>query len=459
MYSLSLLIESLILHAELIVLNTLPDDDRLSQAASAFGDAVWVENRSTEDIVERYAMLNWLTPDDLNHGPPAEWSGSGKMPPHFAAAEDASMQLYALLANGARDKHGELRGYLEMLDAVHREQFEHGSSGWPRVGRTEPVLNSDGHGMRLAESTQPRVNIAANVGIADRTELRELAAAGSTAAAFSDFVKRHNYRRETLWNAARRSRETYLTEFTPALLMRTHFYLLASEVFAAPYRPDVLRAPICWKFFERGPFADLTIDERMVDLADATARARVESANQLIGRPVLTALPLFLGRVLATSSKPTEIVARTLQIRDSADARRFRKAMTDLAAAQADGDISALVRDSARYSDLLRREYGSGGTGTADVLWSLAADGTKAALDPTATSFVSLGTSVGKTAVRTPDLLRRWSYGRKVALIGRTIRAANKAKAMQNELQRLFGAELTTGDLEFLDKVGRLGFD
>ena len=70
-----------------------------------------------------------------------------------------------------------------------------------------------------------------------------------------------------------------------------------------------------------------------------------------------------------------------------------------------------------------------------------------------------LAGSVGKTAVRAPDLMRRWSYGRRMALIGRTIRAANKANAMQSELRRLFRAELSPGDIQFLEQVGRLGFD
>ncbi|MEV6894791.1 hypothetical protein [Kribbella sp. NPDC051137] len=442
-YSLSLLVESLILHSELIVLDTLPDDDRLTRAAAIFGDAVCVERRSAEDIVERYDVLNELSATN----------------PRRVMAE-----LYELLTKGTRRAPGrepELDNYLNMLDAAHREQVGRGWTG----RKTENVPGRsripDRRDPRPSQRNQPLVDVEAGVRIFDKSELRELTAAGSTATALSGFADRHRRFRNSYWNAAQHSHQTYLTRFTPALLMRTHFYLLASEVFAAPYRPDILRAPICWKFFGRGPFADLTIGERMVDLADASARARVESANQLIGKPALTALPVFLGRVLASSTKPTDVVARAMQIRESRDAKRFRKAMARLAAAQETGDVSTLVREAARYSDLLRREYAGapGGAGTADLLWSLAADGTQASLDPTAASFVSLGASVGKTAVRAPDLLRRWSYGRKIALIGRTIRAANKAKAMQSELKRLFGAEVTAGDLEFLEKVDRLGFN
>jgi len=471
-YSLSLLVECLILHTELIVLDTSPEDDRLTQAAAVFGDAVWVERRSSEDIVERYLRLNGVTADDLRE-PPPEWPGGANPSPHAAAvwsswerrrsAEEAVMDLIFLLTAPGNDPHQELGSYLDMLDAAHREQFQRGRSEWEHeaIPKLPPELWLSEEGPQITEPAIPRVNVTDTVRIADHTELRELAAPGSTATALSGFIERLAVPRDSFWFHAQHSRSTYLTEFTPALLMRTRFYLLASEVFAAPYRPDVLRAPICWKFFDRGPFADLTIEERMVDLADAAARARVESANQLIGRPAFTALPLFLGRVLASSNDRTDIVAKTMQIRQSPEARRFRKALTGLAAAQEAEDVSTLVRDATRYSDLLLRAYGSvsGGAGSTDVLWSLAADGTKAAFDPTGTSGASLAGSVGKTAVRVPDLVRRWSYGRKMALIGRTIRAANKAKAMQSELQRLFGAELSAGDIQFLAQVGRLGFD
>lgn len=471
-YSLSLLVECLILHTELIVLDTSPEDDRLTQAATVFGDAVWVERRSSDDILERYLGLKGVTARDLTE-PAPEWPlGANETPQAVAAwtdwqhrmqsADEAVMDLLSQMMAPV-DRQQELGSYLDMLDAVHREQFQYGRGEWEQetVPELSPISWPSEDGPQTSELATPRVNVTDSVKIADHTELREVAAAGSTATMLSGLAQRLNYPRDSFWYSAQLSRSTYLTEFTPALLMRTRFYLLASEVFAAPYRPDVLRAPICWKFFDRGPFADLTIDERMVDLADAAARARVESANQLIGRPAFTALPLFLSRVLASSNNRTDIAMKTMQIRKSPEARRFRKVMAGLAAAQEAENVSILVRDAAQYSDLLRREYGStsGGAGSTDVLWSLAADATKAALDPTGTSVASLAGSVGKTAVRAPDLVRRWLYGRRMALIGRTIRTANKAKAMQGELRRLFGAELSPGDIQFLEQVGRLGFD
>ncbi len=284
-YSLSLLVECLILHTELIVLDTSPEDDRLTQAAAVFGDAVWVERRSSEDIVERYLGLKGVTVGDLTEPPPDPPWGANKPPQavaawedwgrRFQSAEEAVWDLLSLMTawDGSQQ---ELGSYLDMLDAVHREQFQRGRSEWEQeaVPELPPELWFSADGPQMSEPLMPRVNVTDSVKIADHTELREVAAAGSTATVLSGFIERLNIPKDSFWAYAQHSRSTYLTEFTPALLMRTRFYLLASEVFAAPYRPDVLRAPICWKFFDRGPFANLTIDERMVDLADAAARAQ-----------------------------------------------------------------------------------------------------------------------------------------------------------------------------------------
>ncbi len=285
----------------------------------------------------------------------------------------------------------------------------------------------------------------------DRTDLASM----TDERIWEDWVRRYSSQANTSWWADQEMyRRMYEDEFKHRLLLRTHFYLVASEVLGAPYRPDVVRAPICWKFFDRGSYAEPGLDERLVDLAEKGSRARATNANEFLGRPVFTVLPLFLTRVLADSKNRTDLISATLEIRDSAAATRFRKTLTGIARAEADGDIFSLLADAHRYSDLLRRQFGGADRGGSEVLWAVAGDGVKAALDPSSASLVSLSGSLGRGAVGAPAIVRRWWFRRKMALIAKTIDAAKRAKAMQPELSRLFGAPLRDHDVQFLERVG-----
>src|SRR5438046_2416755 len=74
-WSLSLLIECLILHEEVIVLDTLPDDSTLQAAAQPFGGLVRVERHSIRSLVDRYIEMEFpelsgladVTSEDVNH--------------------------------------------------------------------------------------------------------------------------------------------------------------------------------------------------------------------------------------------------------------------------------------------------------------------------------------------------------------------------------------------------------
>jgi hypothetical protein len=281
-YSLSLLVECMILHKEVIVLDTLPDDDRLTTAGSMFGDAVWVERRSTEDIVERYVGLtlpDFSLPQWADGGiaeSPRDEASVGVIPSHHHERGVDPWQIARDLRQvlQRRDPGEELDGYLAMLAAAHRQQFARGRGQWKGEATLPPPESPDDYpygpqrpdgpggpyrpyalnrpGKPRPGPAYPRVDDDEGVSIPDRTELRELAAAGSTESAWAGFVERNVGMTDSPWRFAQMSRETYRTEFTSALVTRTNFYLLASEVLAAPYRPDVLRAPICWKFFGRG---------------------------------------------------------------------------------------------------------------------------------------------------------------------------------------------------------------
>jgi hypothetical protein len=172
------------------------------------------------------------------------------------------------------------------------------------------------------------------------------------------------------------------------------FTLLASEVVGAPYRPDAFRAPICWKFFGKSRLSDFTLEERLVEAAERLARDRIDSLNAFLDRPAFVALPLFLTRVLAESSDRSQLVPIALQIRDSGPARRFREYGARLRIAVEEGEIAEVARGLDRYARLLRDEFGRQDDG-AEVLWSLAASGAKAAILQDPASITGLATEAG----------------------------------------------------------------
>jgi hypothetical protein len=248
-------------------------------------------------------------------------------------------------------------------------------------------------------------------------------------ASLSDFVERHRVSQNSIGYWAKNRRETYLTELTPARLMWTRLYLLASEVFATPYRPDVLRAPICRKFFDRGPFTDLSIDERMADLADAERGSGSSLPTSSSDGPRSLRCPCF-------SVKPSEAasVAPT-------SSRRPCKSGVLRGSTFPQGDertrggpgsrrhLGLRAGRAAQYSDLLRRQYGGAHRGPLDPRTCFGRSrpmGRRRHSNLTAAWLVSLGASVGKTAVQAQPgapLVVRPQDG----AIGTTIRAAHEA--------------------------------
>ena len=274
--------------------------------------------------------------------------------------------------------------------------------------------------------------------------------------AWEGFVERYTNAWDlSTWHADKEARASYRYRFTPALLIRTHLYLLASEVLGAPYRPDILRAPICWKFFALGSFAEYGIEERFVDAAERLAQEQVRGVNEFLGRPAFTSLPLFLARVFASSARAGDIIEQAMSIRTSKPAARFREQLAKLNVTETAGDFESITKEINRYSLMLNKAYGSAG-GPPDVIWSLGASAATAIAAPSPMTVIGLGADAGKSAVVASGMARSWWYRRKMALIAKTIQQAKKAGAMQPQLRRLFGAELDVAELNFIERVSKI---
>jgi hypothetical protein len=259
-------------------------------------------------------------------------------------------------------------------------------------------------------------------------------------------ITRANAASQSPWQEGVSRRISRWTAFRPNLLIRTHLYILASQALEAPYRPDVFRAPICWRFFNHESLDDLLIDERLVSRAEQLHHARIRSYDDLLGGTPWVGVPLFLARVMKESREPADILRVTAAIRASGAARRFRE-MTRLLREGVDaGDIPEVRRELDRYAALLNKEFGTG-DGHADVLWTLGGAAAKTSVLQTPAAATDLGVHAAREGGKA---LGAWWRNRKFALIAKTIRQAEQAKSLQGEVRRIFNHRLPDEEIEFL---------
>jgi hypothetical protein len=411
LFALGLIVESIILHDTTVVLDTSEvNRGLLAPMASRYGESIVVHEESTQELITKYALLE--CPNFVR-----ESKRRGRADPknrrRWNAVTEARDTVDELLL---RDypQDSDVNSYLAELEAFYlsrhklqgRELGERGLIAW------------DG----MEQAGDQLMKRYANVN--------------------SLWVSTHGR-----WN------DLLYSRFIPGLLLRTHFYLMVSHVLGMPYRPDALRTPICWKFFERGSFADYGTDERFVDAAERMAQERVRSVNDFLGRDAFVIVPFFLASVLAKAQSVADIIPIALDIRASASATRFRQYMATLGEVEAEGDITTLSRELLKYAEFLRAEFGAASQWSPDSALSLLSSGVGTALSPTPDHLVGLAVNLIKGAAGAERASKRWWYRRKLALISKTVRAAGKAQALTKEVERLFRKKVRKDEVAFLQTI------
>jgi hypothetical protein len=411
LFALGLIVESIILHDTTVVLDTSKIyPSRLVPMAARYGESVVVHSESTEELIATYAALECPAFAQIIKQGGRVYMKDERRWDAVAEARDAVDEV--LLRSYPQDNG--VNSYLAELEA-----FFLGLNKMPRRQLDERGLIA-ADGMEQAGDEIMR----------------------SYAAVPSMWTLTHGYE----------NREKY-SKFTPGLLLRTHFYLMVSDVLGMPYRPDALRTPICWKFFGRGSFADFGTDERFVDAAERMTQERVRSVNDFLGRDAFVIVPFFLASVLAKAQSVADIVPISLDIRASAPASRFRKYVAKLQEVEAGADITTLSRELLKYAEFLRAEFGAASQWSPDSALSLLSSGVTTALAPTPDRFVSLAANLSKSATGAQKASKRWWYRRKLALISKTIRTAGKAQALTNQVERLFQKKVSKDEVAFFQTI------
>jgi len=451
LYALALLVESAILHEQVIVLDTARADDGLplAERAAAYGaGAVIVERRQVDDVVTEYVVREYPELEglgSLGYRDREELTVGRGTPEQKDAIDRAQRHLSGILERSYSDDP-EVQEYLTLLQGVHTEQLT----------AVEEKRRPKGLAKLRPKNWFYGFGQTWTLPVYDGTPLGCLGSEPSISYAWEEFMRRYtNVGGYSPWEYQQTLAQSEQRQFRPSLLVRAHFYLLASEVMDAPYRPDGFRAPICWKFFGEGSFADFGVDEAFVRAAEQAQEEEVESVNRLLQRRAFVALPFFLARVFQESREAADVMRVTREIRESRDARRFRELAAQLRRDEEAGNVRAIAREMQAVSAVLRREFGPSER-SFDVLWSLAGAGGKAAISQDPVSVLDLGIKTGTAATKGVVGLGAWWRNRKLALISKTVKQARRARDMQGELRRLFRGSLSDRELEVLDYLDGL---
>jgi len=428
--SLALLLEAVILHDQLTFLETSSDESPLDEMAKEWSGVARIERAAPSLIVTRYLASEIVGLGDLgadDEVPPGGYGGS--------LYDRAETHLKELMANHHKEADGLVRHLLGLQ--THYETHLRPQRETVQE-RMKHFIESE------AFPEQPTDEIECYVG------------ADGVSTAWSDFIDRFDAARHTsAWRVGVLGRSEIANRFENALVARAHLYVMASQVLGIPYRPDALKAPVCWTYFKVAPLKDMGQAERLLSMAASAAQVQVDRANEFLSKPAFVRVPLFLSTILASSASRHEIVDRTLEIRDSKEAQRFRQHMRELGQLTDAGEIDKVCRSATRFGQMLSDQYSNGTGDGLNTVLSLGTSASKATLLPGAGTAIGLAGTSAKAARGIHGGISQAWYRRKVSLVSTAIGRSRKVRPLQPELRRLFGEGLNRDETQYFEMMTR----
>ncbi len=162
------------------------------------------------------------------------------------------------------------------------------------------------------------------------------------------------------------SEESIHEFYAASLLFRTFVYLYISELLGCTYRGDFMRATLAKAILASQPRRRETFGAVVVAALGAEEHERDEVMNQLLGTDTFRVeIPLVAQAVLSRAKGLPDVLKITLEMRNSAEAQRFRAFSQTIDDAVARGDrreVEEAIMQLQAFGLDLRRAAGAEGT-------------------------------------------------------------------------------------------------
>jgi hypothetical protein len=443
-FNLSHLVEALVLHERVVILDTaVPGasvSKRLHETMASFPmGAARIERREVRALLEEHLAI--VRPDFEKLKESRAFESSETRREFSSAIEQLSRELLHPF-----HKHDDLDGYRVLLAEIY-DSYRAGirpTSRGPFTGMTlsKTLLRPMPAARRMLEYALARFWTAPN-------ELDQFLEGSEV---FSAYGSVHHYGDPSggspfaAWELA--ERPTYVS-FEGGIILRAAFYLIAARLLNAPYKADFLRWPICWRYFYDSSPRELAVEDRLFALAAQYEDRRVNSVLSPLLKTgaVLLLMPLLLRSVLRDARSPDDVMKIAAQIRATSAAERFRTACKTLSSHVTNGEIESAVQDMLSAAHALGRETG---TASREVLYALVSV-PEVGFDGMPKVTLS-GEALAKIGTEVFD----WWKSRRFAFVSKVIGQARQAKHLDQEIRRIFGTALSEHELRLLDRLERI---
>ena len=438
LFDLARLTEALVIHDKVIVLDTSPAgsgaEREIRRACSAVPGAVLeVKKASALEIITKYV--------DLSR-------------PGFAARMSAGSEYLQRVAND-RDFDPVVRRIKRLLLSADSYEMEDYvallSELWTASKNERRDHGQKGRGLRH--------RLRASFGGKRSAQQLDLVPAedrGAVFSAYCDVYRRCDPSGGSAFAMWRVTAGRDYQSFAQSMFSRANLYILAGELYRAPYRPGALRWPICWRHFTTRSLPETSSTaEALVRLAERLEVQQLDRIKELFNNGSVTVkLPLLLRYVLSRSDNRRNILREAMALRWSPEATRFRALAARLDRNVEDERFDLVIKDLSECSRTLASAYGLDDANTNFTLLSAPC----LSLQPGTAVSESVSLPVtGGTVLDLGQAIARWWRTRRFGLITGAVRSVAAARDLSKDVERLFSQALTEDDFALLSRLETFG--
>lgn len=412
-FNLSNLLESLIFHDKIYVLNTTEDSKELTYAIRKFPKGlIKVIEKTNSELIDEYVK-------------------------HVISkynASDPPRDIYYQVLN--RFSFKELENYENFLNQIYKLSF------------TEPISKN----IEPSQLLKSLMNIVSDSKLKKsiiNIAKRELMGGRES---FERYC--YHYRR---WDNSGGSPfyqwkgyfgGNYLT-FSSSILSRAGIYDMVSQMYEIPYKADFLRWPLFWKEYIDNNKKQRALEEQIFKLAEEMEIERGKILHSFYNlNAIKIQIPFLLRGVLKLCKSKKDILKVALKLRNHNSAVRFRRECRKLNQNINNEEFESVIRTMNNASNSMSRHLQVSNN---EILYSLLSI---PSFDLRSLAFH--GKLPAESLFNAGKQLFQWWEFRKFVFVSKIIKSSRKAKSLNTEIDRLFKMELNSKEIELLNLIDSL---